>query len=649
MKKNKPKRSRWKALLLGVLSVPVMIGLQSCEKEFLDVVPDNVATIDQAFKLRNEAEKYLFTLYSYLPKNGNLHHNIGLLAGDELWIPPNDAAINSFAFDIARGLQRVSNPYMDAWEGRFQAAGPGDNYALFNGIRHTNIFIKNLQDPSKVPDIGEAERQQWIGEAKFLKAYYHYYLMRMYGPIPIIEENVSIDAPEGAIEVSREPIDESIDYLVQLLDEASVVLPPQILDTQNELGRITRPIVLGVKAEILLMAASPLFNGNSDMAGFTNKDGTLLFNLTYEEEKWRRAADAAKEAIVAAEASGHKLYEISDIAFDISDTTSVKLNVRNAFTERWNSEIIWANPNSRTYELQRAAMAPLERIPHWEARKVLSPTLESAATFYTENGVPIEEDKTLDFTNFAELREATEAERFNILEGYTTARLNFDREPRFYAFLGFDGAIWYKYDSGSNDTRWHIEAKYKDYAGSTDAFDFNVTGYFLKKPINWEQSFGSGSLYKDYAWPELRLSDLYLMYAEALNEAEGPTAEVFEYVDRIRHRAGLNGVVESWQNFSINPDKYSTKEGMRAIIHHERSIELAFEGKSFWDTRRWKKAVQDYNEPVRGWNVFGNDESSYYQIRTLYQQRFVAPRDYFWPINENTLIQNPNLVQAPGW
>lgn len=643
---NLKKRLRLSYLILsGFLAFTV----QSCEESFLDVVPDNVATIDQAFKLRNEAEKYLFTCYSYLPKNGDALYNIGMLAGDELWIPPQDAAINSYAFDISRGLQRVSNPYMDAWEGRYQAAGPGDTYPLWDGIRHCNIFINNLEDPNQVPDLGEAERQRWIGEAKFLKAYYHYYLMRMYGPIPIIKENLPIDAPEEDIQVTRQPIDESVDYLVQLLDEASSSLPPQVTDRQDELGRITKPIALGIKAEILLMAASPLFNGNPDMAGWTNSKGTVLFDPTYEEGKWRRAADAAKEAIQAAEANGNELYHISDVAFDISDTTKTKLDVRNAFTERWNREIIWANPNSRTYELQRLSMAPLEVVSHWQARKVLGPTLEAAANFYTKNGVPITEDKTLDFSDFSDLREATEAERFNILEGYTTARINFDREPRFYAFVGFDGAIWYKYDSGSNDTRWHIEAKYKDYAGSSDAFDFNVTGYYLKKLVNWEQTFGGGSLYKDYAWPELRLSDLYLMYAEALNEAEGPTAEVIDYIDQIRERAGLEGVEYSWQNFSTNPNKYSTKEGMREIIHQERSIELAFEGKNYWDVRRWKEAVEDYNEPVRGWNVFASDESSYYQIRTLYQQRFVTPRDYFWPINENTLIQNPNLTQAPGW
>ena len=125
--------------------------------------------------------------------------------------------------------------------------------------------------------------------------------------------------------------------------------------------------------------------------------------------------------------------------------------------------------------------------------------------------------------------------------------------------------------------------------------------------------------------------------------------EVFEYLDRVRDRAGLDGVQESWANFSSNPNKPNSKEGLRAIIHQERNIEMAFEGSRFWDIRRWKEASREFNEPIRGWNVFGEDEASYYQVRTVFQQRFVSPRDYFWPLAENTLLQNSNLVQNLGW
>ncbi|WNH10616.1 RagB/SusD family nutrient uptake outer membrane protein [Thalassobellus suaedae] len=260
---------------------------------------------------------------------------------------------------------------------------------------------------------------------------------------------------------------------------------------------------MGIKGELLLMAASPLFNGNSDMAGFTNNDGTVLFNTTYDESKWQRAADALKTAIDVAEANGHKIYYKNDFTFDVSQTSKTKINIRQAICEPFNDEVIWSNTNSRTYWLQRTCMMPLSNVvPAREARMIFSPTIGSASKFYTKNGVPIEEDKTLDFSDITKIREASPEDALNILEGYRTSILNFDREPRFYADLGFDGAIFYKQDSNADETKFHIESKFQDYAGSFDAFDFNISGYFIKKVVNWEYNFNSdgGGSYKEYAW-----------------------------------------------------------------------------------------------------------------------------------------------------
>src|SRR5690606_8325207 len=110
-----------------------------------------------------------------------------------------------------------------------------------------------------------------------------------------------------------------------------------------------------------------------------------------------------------------------------------------------------------------------------------------------------------------------------------------------------------------------VRSKRPDYAGSTHAFHFNETGYFIKKLVDWNQvTTTTGVTYKDYPWPKIRLADLYLMYAEALNEAYGPANETaFQYIDRVRARAGLKGVKESWTTYAKNPGKFTTKEGFR--------------------------------------------------------------------------------------
>jgi starch-binding outer membrane protein, SusD/RagB family len=107
-------------------------------------------------------------------------------------------------------------------------------------------------------------------------------------------------------------------------------------------------------------------------------------------------------------------------------------------------------------------------------------------------------------------------------------------------------------------------------------------------------------------------------------------------------------VVESWTNFSKNPSKPLAKEGFREIIQREQMIELVFEGKRCWDIRRWKKADIYLNMPIKGWDLEQSEAVYYYRVKQIYIPSF-TPRDYFWPISENAMVVNPNLVQNPGW
>jgi hypothetical protein len=140
------------------------------------------------------------------------------------------------------------------------------------------------------------------------------------------------------------------------------------------------------------------------------------------------------------------------------------------------------------------------------------------------------------------------------------------------------------------------------------------------------------------------------MYAEALNEFAGPSADVYQYIDPVRERAGLEGVVDSWQKYSSRPEKPATKDGLREIIHQERTIELALEGKRFWDIRRWKK-INELNVQPRGWNVDGETREDFYNVREVARVPVnFTIRDYFWPIKESDIITNRNLMPNNyGW
>ena len=642
MKIFKQKQSVIKHVYLFILALAIVFS--SCS-DFLDIVPDNVATLDHAFSNTVETEKYLFTCYSYIPNNADIANNPAMLSGDEFWI--NEMRSTNTWNIIAKGLQNTANPAANCWDGF------DNGIESFKAIRHCNTFIENVGDLSKIRDLPLDKRIRWLAEAKFLKAFYHFHLLRHYGPIPIVDKNLPISAKPEELKVKRKPVDECVEYITSLLDECYDDLPTTILRETDELGRITKSINRAIKARVLLLSASPLFNGNPDYKNFLDKDGVMLFNPVEDINKWKMAADAAKEAIDVAEQAGNKLYYYTNPKFSMTDTTLIQMSIRGAVTERWNDEVIWGLSDRRANGIQKSSQAYLDKEWNYDdAQGLLAPPLKIIEQFYTFNGVPIEEDKLLDFNNYNKLRTATRAERVNFEERYETARINFDRENRFYASVGFDGGKWLTADLPAQIDYEALTVKgKKGQISSGEIMGLNSqTGYYTKKTVNWESVFRSNSTgMREYPWPEIRLADVYLMYAEALNEVEGPVADVHKYLNLIRERAGLNGVEESWTKFSTNPAKPNTKEGMREIIHRERLIELSFEGSRFWDLRRWKKAAEVLNAPITGWDVTQKESHAYYQVVSYFQQKFISPRDYLWPLRDDELSVNLNLVQNPGW
>ena len=452
----------------------VSLGLLSGCNKFLDVTPDNVATIDYAFRLRSTAERFLFTCYSYMPSHASFSENPALVGADELWLVPISSNV---AWMIARGSQRVVNPYVNAWQG---ANGSKD---LYEGIRQCNVFLENI---NIVPDMQESEKRRWIAEVKFLKAYYHFWLVRMYGPIVLIKENLAVSASPDQVRIPRSPADECFDYIVQLLNEAEPDLPDKIDNEVSELGRIYKVIGLSVKAQVLITSASPLFNGNHDYQGFTNRDGTPLFSASPDPAKWQKAADACKKAIDFCESLGHRLYHYQPIfsQFNLSDTTMTQMSIRNAVCEKWNPEIIWGNTNSR---FGQGAATPRGLDPALASNQGtqggIAPPLKVAELFYSDHGVPINEDNTWDYPVRFKLKIPGEDEKFNLKQGYTTAKMNFNREPRYYVCLGFDGGILYgqgHYNDKGSDLLF-VSCKSGQPAATINLSSYSTTGYWPKK------------------------------------------------------------------------------------------------------------------------------------------------------------------------
>ncbi|MDO5969853.1 RagB/SusD family nutrient uptake outer membrane protein [Flavivirga aquimarina] len=645
-----------KKLNKTILGYMALFSIVSCS-DYLDVVPDNVGTIEYAFRSRNEAEKYLFTCYSYRPEIGSVDKDPAM-ASDETF---NRYETNGGGYVwantiISRGFQTVTDPVLNTWDGE------GSSKSAFIGIRDCNIFLENIDS---VVDLEAYEKNRWIAEVKFLKAFYHYYLFKCYGPIPIIDKNLSIDSNSEEVQVYREPIDDVVTFIIDLMAEAAIDLPNAIdIVEGTEAGRVDKLAALAIRAEVLIYAASPLFNGNPDYSGMVDNKGTQLFPQNYDENKWVLAAEACKQAIDICHDQGKELYDLLDPFVLNADPIFQQQTIyREAICARWNKELIWGNTNYNDRFLSRSSQARLVRMePNviYRATAEYSPTLNMVERYYSSNGVPIDED--IDWQNnswygnrFKVRDEPAKVEEEKLIElNEQTANLHFNRESRFYASIGFDKGVYFG-NGYYQFTDTDRNVKYCDFlngqvSGYQGGAGYSITGYSIKKMHSFKNPHTSQVAGEEfYPFPIMRLADLYLLYAEALNEVNGPNNESFIYLDAIRARVGLDGVKASWSAHSTRPNKPDTKEGLREIIHRERAIELAFEGKRFWDIRRWKQ-IQIMNNQPRGWNIQGKTNEEFYKVVTLPQTPLsFSLKDYFWPIKESNLFVNQNLIQNYGW
>jgi hypothetical protein len=630
-----------------------------------------------------------------------------MVGANEIWGDIDYGYNNSTEGRFAQGAQNASNPYYNFWDGD-----------LFIGIRDCNIFLENIDSPY---DIEEDERKQWIAEVKFLKAYYHFYLLKLYGPVPIIRENLPMNSDVEEVRVFREPVDDVIDYIVELIDEA---LPDLILSyegTRNEDGgRITQPTAAAIKAKVLVWAASPLLNGTADSPpefSLVDKRGVELFPREYKAGKWEKALEAVRQAVDISHQAGHRLYKpdmLPYVSVAMSDTTKHKLALRFAICEMFNREIIWGSTDITTPSgvFQSNCIPNLGLYYPTTSRLPSShgPTLRVAEEFYTRNGIPIEEDdEWINKWLGGNLDQRYEYATISVAPGsgvngvsslsedhsyymgtyisktgvwdthgkidrsgtvQSTGKLHFYREPRFYAWIGFDRGIWEistwsDKERASATAHYVLATKYGEDQGkydNTGAARHVTCGYFAKKIVHPEfmkNSLQYYSVQDNMTYPIVRLSDLYLLYAEVLNETkQTPDAEVYRWIDSVRLRANLEPVVQSWNKYAVPAakNKPSSKAGMREIIKRERMIELSFESLRFFDLLRWKDAINYLRQPIQGWNLNGggyDDEQrnldAYYRVTTYMNGTPFNSRNYFFPISKTSLRKNNNLVQNPGW
>lgn len=603
-----------------IAAVLLSVVFLSCSK-YLDKKPDNLLTEEQVWQTKANAEAYLHNVYSYVNNtDGGDWASMG--ASDESSVCVTTVNVRQ----MVSGNWSAASWYFYTW-GNF-----------YSGIRKSFVFEDNID---KVPsaEISDELKKQYKAEARYLRGWYYWQLLKQYGPYVKLTGPIAQDADFN--QYPRAPFDTCVAHINELMNQAYTDLPAKWPSSSNY-GRPTKGSCLAVKAQAALLAASPLWNGNPRFAAFKNADGKQLASTGYDANKWKLAADAAKAVI---DLNTYKLFtniDEGDASFD------PYLSVRNLFLTNWNDEIIFAATGWWTWGYTKCAS------PGPGGYNMYNATQNLVDAFAMSNGRTID-DATSGYveTGFAG---DDAANSWGHKKGEWNMYVN--REPRFYAYVQYNGRPVlaapsaddknYFSSDANRDGRGRTEMYYNGKSGQKSNGTNNITGYNALKRISPNDNIRHDVVAYHGPYILMRYAEILLDYAEALNEYDPGNPDIVTYLNKVRIRAGLPGIE------TVYPDAIGNKELMRKHILRERNVELCFESDRYYTLNRRLMMNDPGIQTIYGMNVNGDDGGlgfSYtgFYTRTLFQQRYWDNKMYLFPIQQTDIERNRALVQNPGW
>ncbi len=570
---------------LLICTLFIMCNITGCKKKFLDITPDGRMTLNDVFNNEDRTGAYLNRVYSHIPSYYWFYSFYAFLAG-----------ISDEAHDSDVGNENSSMASLWLGNALTPSYDPtGDSYsALWGGIYDANVFLQNIDDANVTTG---NRKSRYKAEAYALRAFYYFELIKKYGPLPFIDKPFESDF--DYTQLKRPTFQEVTNSIISDCDAAinNPALPLRIT-SDNERGRFTKAIAYAIKSQVLLYNASPLWNPAND------------------QEKWRAASNAGKEALQALTANGtYNLFSNYGEYFlhnaDIAETP----NDKETIFERplaCNSALINSIP-SKSGMMKAGSCPSQELVDSYD----MQPTGEPVILGYQdeEHLQPI----------------------INPASGYDPNKPFENRDPRFYATIWYNGAI---YDMGSGIL--HTMAMH---AGGADQILKSPpnrrnthTGYYLRKFI--DPKIPDQNQQNSCNWKKIRLAEIYLNYAEAENELNGPTADVYNAVNKIRQRVNM-------------PDLPSglSQAQMRERIRKERRVEFAFEELRFWDVRRWK-ILDKTDKFITGMEPLKNSDDSFSYERFVVRSSNVWQSKYLLfpiPLKDASVVPGFGKNQNPNW
>jgi len=321
-----------------------------------------------------------------------------------------------------------------------------------------------------------------------------------------------------------------------------------------------------------------------------------LNNPSNDTEKWISAAKAAKAVL---DLPGYGL-----ISGDVIKTSGM-FEIWNNF---YNQEVLFAMPYFNNNDLEFKNFP----VGFQKGKGLTNPTQNLVDAFETSNGEPI-----------------NQSAQYNAQDPYN------NRDPRLSYFIGYNGSVY--------NTR-PIETYIGGLDGLNKDQNSTKTGYYLRKFLNMNANLAKNTQVARHQWIHFRYAGILLNYAEAMNEAYGPSGSgnglsenSLDAINQIRTRVGMSEL-----NSGLNKDQ------LRERIQNERRVELCFEGHRAWDVRRWKKGEQ-FNEPIKGMRITSDDTNFNYEVFNVEQRVFDASKMYLMPIPQGEILKSDKLEQNPNW
>lgn len=548
-------------------AISIAFTLSSCNG-FLDREEDSFIDKTATFDSYNRTKQYLTYAYTLLPDGLNRFSREAMLASatDDAEFAIESAEIQQFN----NGSWNALNNPDDVWNRYY--SGISKCCTLLENTDHVNLDISRL-DPDKQVEYANSLKdiRMWRAEARFLRAYFHFELLKRYGPIPIVTSTLSIN---GNYENTPRPtMKEVVDFIAKECDIAADTLELTPWRNVNDaFGRATKGAALALKSRLLLYAASPLYVDFGD----TNEA-----NKPTDIAMWKSAADAAKAVIDLNQ------YELASSYADL---------FKNDFQ---NKEYIFVRRYAANSDFEKS------NFPVSFGGK--------GGTNPSQNLV--DDYEMLDGTPFDWNDPAKAAQPFENRDARLGATILMNMAP-------FKGKKVATYPEGA------------DASPNPNA---TKTGYYLRKFLNEDVNIQTGGSSSGHVVPLFRLAEIYLNYAEALNECDPTNPDIVLYLNKVRNRASLPNV------------SALSQEQMRAVIQHERRVELAFEEHRSWDVRRWKIASSTLGAPLMGVQIERKPLGGYTYMPVKVEQRVFQPKMYWYPIPQSEVLKLKQWKQNNGW